>query len=188
MALDSDEVVVGASGAVYVAPVGTTGPSDIETALDAAFVSGHLGYVSEDGVEITPGMDMAEIPAWQSFYAVRRIVTGRSMEIGFSLLQWNQESIKLAFGGGSFATTAGPPAYYTYTPPAPEDLDYRALVIAWEDDTKSYRLHIPKALVTDAGSLSLTRTDAAALDLTFSLVATDGSNPYTFITNDPAFA
>lgn len=186
MALDADEVVVGANGTVNVGAVGSTGPTDIETALDGAFTD--LGYVSEDGIELSPGMDMTEIAAWQSFYPVRRIVTGRSLEIGFELLQWNQEAIELAFGGGSFATTAGPPAYYTYTPPSPEDLDYRALVIEWEDGTKNYRLHVPKALVTDTSSLNINRSDAAGLGLTFSIEATDGTDPFTFITDDPAFA
>ena len=186
MPIDSDEVVVGGDGGVYVAAVGTTGPTDIETALDAGFT--HLGYTTDDGLSLSPGMDITEIPAWQSFYPVRRIVTARSFDMGFTLLQWNQESIKLAFGGGSFATTAGPPAYYTYTPPEPEDLDYRALVIEWEDGTKNFRLHVPKALVTDVGDLGINRTDAAGLDLTFSLVATDGTQPFTLLTDDPAFA
>lgn len=186
MPVDANEIVVGASGSVHVAPVGTAGPSDIATALNAAFID--LGYVSEDGVSITPGMDVSEVNAWQSFYAVRRIVTGRTLEVGFSLLQWNENSIKLAFGGGTVTTTAGPPAYYTYSPPAPADLDYRAVVVQWADGTKDYRLHIPKALVTDTSSLSLNRTDPAGLALTFSVQATDGANPFTLITDDPAFA
>lgn len=37
------------SGAIYVAPKGTTLPTDASTALDKAFLE--LGYVSEDGVE-----------------------------------------------------------------------------------------------------------------------------------------
>lgn len=183
MPIDSDEVVVGGDGGVYVAPVGTAGPTDTATALNVAFT--HLGYTSDDGLSLSPGMDITEIPAWQSFYPVRRIVTARSFDMGFTLLQWNQESIKLAFGGGEFATSTG---VHTYTPPEPEDLDYRALVIQWEDGTKIFRLHVPKALVTDVGDLGINRTDAAGLDLTFSLVATDGSQPFTLITDDPAFA
>jgi hypothetical protein len=38
MALDSDNVRVAVSGAVYVAPTGTTAPTDSGTALDAAFI------------------------------------------------------------------------------------------------------------------------------------------------------
>lgn len=183
---DANEVLVGASGSVHVAPVGTAGPTDIATALNVAFID--LGYVSEDGVSITPDVDVSDINAWQSFYAVRRIVTGRTLEVAFSLLQWNENSIKLAFGGGSVTTTAGPPAYYTYSPPAPSDIDYRAVVVQWADGTKDYRLHIPKALVTDTSALSLNRTNPAGLALTFSVQATDGANPFTLITDDPAFA
>lgn len=184
--LDTDEIVVGANGAVYVGPVGTTGPTDIATALNAGFLN--LGYANEDGVTITPGMDLNEIRAWQSFYPVRRNVTNRTLEIGVSLLQWNEETIKLAFGGGSVATTAGPPAYYTYTPPDPEDLDYRAMVLTWIDGTKDYRLHIPKVLVTDVGDIPINRSDPSGLQLTFALEATDGVSPFTLITDDPAFA
>jgi len=186
MAIDTDKVVVGSDGAVYVAPVGSTGPTDVATALDAAFV--HLGYTSEDGVEWTPGMDVTEINAWQSFYPIRHITTSRSLEVGFSLLQWNEASIKLAFGGGTVTATAGPPAYYTYVPPAPEDVDYRALVVEWEDGAKDYRLHIPRAMVTGVGAIPLQRSNPAGLDLTFSLAALDGANPFTLVTNDPAFA
>ena len=111
-----------------------------------------------------------------------------TLDLGLTLLQWNAESLKLAFGGGSVATTAGPPAYYTYTPPAPEDIDFRAVVLEWEDGTKDYRLHVPKALVTDTSSITLARSDAAGIPLTLSVIATDGTDPFTIITNDPAFA
>lgn len=186
MAVDSDELVVAADASVHVAPVGTTGPSDIATALDAAFVD--LGYTSEDGIEMTPSVDINEIRAHQALYPVRRNVTGRSLDLGFTVLQWNQEAIKLAFGGGSFATTVGPPAYHTYTPPAPEDIDYRALALEWQDGTKTYRLHVPKALVTDTSAITLARSDAAGLPLTFSVIATDGADPFSLLTDDPAFA
>lgn len=187
MATDVDQVVVAANGNVYVAPLGTAGPTDIATALNAAFID--LGYLSEDGIsEITPGMDTTEIRAWQAFYPIRRVVTGRSLDIGFTLLEWSDISIKLAFGGGTVATTAGPPAYYTYTPPAPEDIDYRAMVIQWEDGTKDYRLHLPRVLVSDVGGISLRRSDPAGIPLTFSVDAADGAQPFTLITDDPAFA
>jgi hypothetical protein len=183
MALDADEIVVGADGALYVAEVGTTGPTDIDTTLGAGWA--HLGYTNEDGVEITPGMDMSEINGWQSFYALRRIVTSRSLEIGVTLLQWNADTIKLAFGGGEVTTAAG---VSTYSPPEPSVIDYRALVVEWADGDKGYRLHIPKALVTDTGGMSLNRSDASGINLTFALEATDGTDPFTLITDDPAFA
>lgn len=186
MSIDADEIVVAGDAGVYVAPVGTAGPTDIATALNASFAN--LGYTSEDGISWSPGMETTPINTHQSFYAVRHIVTGRSLDIGFELLQWNQESFMLAMGGGEFATTAGPPAYYTYTPPEPSDIYYRALVVEWTDGGKSYRLHVPKVMASDVSEVTLARTDASGLALTLSAVATDGSAEYTFITNDPAFA
>jgi hypothetical protein len=193
MAIDSDELVVAADASVYVAPVGTTGPADITSDLDEDFVN--LGYTSEDGIEMTPGVDINEVRAHQALYAIRRIVTGRSLDFGFTLLQWNGETMKLAFGGGTVteeeAPSAGPPAtlgLYKYVPPAPEDIDFRALVLAWQDGTKSYRLHVPKAMVTDTSSITLARSDAAGIPLTFSVVATDGADPFSILSNDPAFA
>lgn len=182
MALDTDEVVVAANALAYIAPVGTAGPIDTATAPGAGWI--HLGYTSEDGMSMTPGLETNEIPAHQSFYPIRHIVTGRSLEFGFELLQWNQESLKLAFGGGSFTTAAG---VTTYTPPSPEVIDFRALLLHWEDGDKKYRMHVPKVLVTDASDISLTRSDAAAIALTFATVASDGAQPFSFITDDAAF-
>lgn len=187
MPTDVDEVVVAGDASVYVAPVGTTGPTDIATALNAAFID--LGFTSEDGIEMTPGVEINEIRAHQALYPVRRVVTGRTLELGFTLLQWNETSVKLAFGGGTVTTTPGPPIYYTYTPPdADDDPDYRALVLEWADGTKDYRLHVPRALVSDVSSITLARADAAGLPLTFSVVATDGAQPFTLLTDDPAWA
>ena len=50
------------SGAVYVAPKGTTLPTDATTSLGAAFTC--LGYVSEDGLENQNELDSGEIKAW----------------------------------------------------------------------------------------------------------------------------
>lgn len=51
-----------ATGAVYVAPLGTTLPTDATTALDAAFKG--LGYVSEDGLVNSVETDTENVNAW----------------------------------------------------------------------------------------------------------------------------
>lgn len=184
MATDVDQVVVAARGNVYVAPVGTAGPTNIATALNAAFID--LGYLSEDGIsEFSPGVETNAIPAWQSFYPIRRVVTDRSLTIGFTLLEWSDVTVKLAFGGGDIATAT---SIYTYTPPDPEDIDYRAMVVQWIDGAKNYRLHLPRVMVTDVGSIPLRRGDAAGIPLTFAVDAVDGASPFSLITDDPAFA
>lgn len=59
------------SGAVYVAPIGTTLPTDATTALDNAFVC--LGYVSEDGLENNNDMDVSAIKAWGGMIVYRSL-------------------------------------------------------------------------------------------------------------------
>lgn len=50
------------AGAIYVAPLGSTLPTDATTALDAAFKG--LGYVSEDGLTNSTGLEVSKIKAW----------------------------------------------------------------------------------------------------------------------------
>ena len=50
------------TGAIWVAPVGSTLPTDATTALDAAFKC--LGYASEDGVTNANSPDTDTVKAW----------------------------------------------------------------------------------------------------------------------------
>lgn len=188
MAVDASEILVGANGSIHVAPTGSTLPSDSTTALDAAFVD--LGYVNENGAAITDSKTMQSIMVWQSFYPARRIVTARDFTVTFALSQWNGDTLPLAFGGGSITEPdpTGAPGEYKFTPPDPETNDERALVLEWQDGTKNYRLVVPVGQVTDAVNTSLVRTDNAELPITFAVNGSDGSDPYNFYTDDPAFA
>lgn len=62
---DKGNITIGlpkSGGAIYVAPIGTTLPTDASTALPAAFVN--LGYISEDGVTLTTAEETDTIKAW----------------------------------------------------------------------------------------------------------------------------
>lgn len=185
MAQDSDEVVIGSSGDIYVAPVGTTLPTDPTASLAAGW-SGSLGYVTEDGVQWAPNFEINQIPAWQSFYPVRTLITGRNISVGFSLMQWNTPSLILAFGGGAVTEPSG--NVFRYSPPSASELDERALIVEWADGDKDYRLVVPKGLVSDLGETQLARTEAAVLPITFTINAPpEGQDPWYLLTNDPAF-
>ena len=64
------------SGYIWVAPLGTTIPTDATTELDAAFVG--LGYLSEDGLtepaspQATPSWPQAAIPSHRPTRRSRR--------------------------------------------------------------------------------------------------------------------
>ncbi len=182
MATNSSEILVGANGSVFVAPLGSTAPTDVSTALDVAFID--LGAVNEEGASLNNSVETSPIGIWQDFYPARTVVTGRGFSVSFALSQWNADTLKLAFGGG---TVTDDLTVATYVPPSPEVLDERMLVLEWQDGTRIYRLVIPKGMVQEGVETSLTRSDNSELPITFA-AASDGTNPvFSLLTNDAAF-
>lgn len=185
MGNDADEIVIAANGTVRVAPVGTAEPTTPTEAPAAAWVD--LGYITEEGATFTDSKEIEDILAWQSFYPVRKIVTGKEAAVSFSLRQWNEATIPLAFGGG--AVTNPTTGVWRYAPPSPEDIDERALMLDWQDGDKNYRLIIPKGLVTDAVETNLVRTDSAVLPISFAAIpASTADDPWFVLTDDLAFS
>lgn len=183
MAKDTDEIVVGANGTIWVAPVGTTAPADEVAAPAAGWID--LGYASEDGVTFNDSRTLDAISVWQLFYAARRIVTEVETTISFVLRQWNKNTVPLAFGGGTVSTpTAG---HHKFVPPAAGTIDERALMVDWVDGAKHYRLVVPKGVATEAVETNLTKSGAADLPIGFAVLGTDGVDPWYLLTDDPAF-
>jgi len=163
MALDSGEVRLAPFGHVYVAPVGSVLPTDTTTPFDAAWRE--LGYLDEDGVEITPSVDVADIGAWQSLVPVKQSLTGMNLELAFNLIQMNQQTTSLFFFGESWTATGGIATLEISSSPT---LDERALAVEWNDDNDNInRLLIPRGLVTDRDGMTLNRSDAVAFGITY---------------------
>lgn len=188
MPQDTAELVVGATGAVYVAPVGTALPTSIATALNVAYVD--LGLITEDGVTVSPSVSQEVIRAWQMLTRARTLITERDFEIEFAMMQWNETTVPFAMGGGAIVVdVAGPPAEYSYDFPDSDVRDERSMVIEWQDGTKDYRLVIPRLEVTDLASFTVAKTDTANLGVTLNVVA-NPADAYTMRiqSDDPAFA
>lgn len=182
---DATEITVGNSGQVYVAPVGSTLPTDPTAAPDAAFFG--LGYISEDGVTFSTTPDITDFRAWQSRQAVRRELNQQDLQAGFALTQWNEESVVLAFGGGEI--TSPSTGIYRYDFPDPGDaLDERAMVVDVQDGDRNMRIVIPRGNITDATETQFRRSEMALLPITFrALQPTDGG-PIGYVLFDDAAA
>lgn len=182
---NADAIVVAGNGTVRVAPVGTTEPTTPTAAPSAAWLD--LGFVTEDGVTFTDSKDIEDVLAWQSFYPVRKIITGKEATLAFSLREWDERTIPLAFGGGSVTNPSA--GVWRYAPPAPGTLDLRAMMIDWQDGSKNYRLIVPRGLVVEEVETNLTRTGSAELPITFSAIpASTSADPYKLLTDDIAFS
>lgn len=90
-------------GAIYIAPTGTTLPTDATTALADAFKC--LGYVSEDGVTNSDSITSGEVKAWGGD-TVLSYTESRSDSWKFMLMEsLNVEVLKAVYGADNVTGT-----------------------------------------------------------------------------------
>jgi hypothetical protein len=188
--LSSAEVVVGGSGAVWVAPADTVGLT-LPT-INSPFVTPHaafkkVGFVTEDGINFTDGVTKEDIKAWQSLYPIRKITTEKNSSVEFAMQQWNETTLTTAFGGGTIAELGGNTKYY---PPAPGAEAVLALLIDWVDGLNNFRLVMPRGQVSGEVSVNVTRTTSADLPVSFEATpagapqaGVDSSQPWYLLTD-----
>lgn len=161
-------------GAIFVAPIGTTLPTDASSALDAAFKS--LGYVSEDGLENDNAPDSESIKAWGGD-TVLTIQKSKDDTFKFTLIQaLDPEVLKFVYGddnvSGDLDTGITVKANSTEAPT-------RAIVIdmIMKGDVLK-RVVIPSGTVTDLDSISYTDGDAVGYGTTVTCAADDDGNTH----------
>lgn len=182
--IDPDEILVGANSRAYRAPVGTTVGADPAVALSNSWKD--LGYTGRDGFEFTPSMDTVDVEVAQDMYTPRKIVTGRALEIGITLHQWNRETLTMSMGGGDFSTTTG---VHRYDPPAPEDIDEAAYIFEWADTTaRRYRFVVARAMVSSLASFTVGPAINAPLGVTLSALGAGNMLPFYIVSTDAGLA
>lgn len=95
---DSSKVSFGkpkASGALFVAPAGTTVPTNASDPLDAAFAN--LGYASDEGLVNNVETDVEDVFAWGGDNVLSDQTTFMEM-FTFNLIETNVEVAKLYYG------------------------------------------------------------------------------------------
>ena len=95
MALDSDNVRVAVTGAVYVGPTTASAPTSSSTAL-TDFTD--LGYVSADGITETIDKTTSQIRAWQGGALVREVVSEGTYSVTLTFIETKLEVLELYFG------------------------------------------------------------------------------------------
>ena len=177
--LEPLHVTVAGTGAVWVAPEGTAIPVDLAA---PATPWEDVGFVGEDGVAFAFSRDQEEINAWQSADPVRVLITNEPKTISFELLEFDRESLLLAFRGGSFAGIASP---YTYTPPDPGVSDVRAMLIDGKDGALTFRFAFPRVQLQGDLEFALLRTDAVRLAMEFGVLAS--ATKWQIVSDLPGF-
>jgi hypothetical protein len=178
----NDQPIVGATGDVYTAVVGTA----IPTVLDAPGAAWtRLGMVSEDGVSWTPPEEETEdIKIWQSPYPKRTVTTGLTSSVTFALDDWDRESIPFALGGGLFADSG---TNVVYSPPKPGEGEMKALYIFVKDGEVKMGIYFRKGRVVSRDDTVFKPDEAALLNVEFGLLVDAASDPYNLIFETATF-
>lgn len=165
-------------GAVYIAPLGTTAPTDASTELDPAFEL--FGYISEDGVTVTEERDSENIAAWGGD-TVYTSQTSYTESFAFTPIEINPVVAAAEYGDDNVEVTAGKMTIKHNSNEIPEKM----IVIETIPNSGTVdRFFVPKAKLTEKGDLTLTDSDPMGRECTYTaLPDASGNTAYEFITN-----
>lgn len=152
------------AGAVFVAPINTTLPTDATTALDNAFVC--LGYVSEDGLTNNNEMDVSAIKAWGGAIVYRSLT---ELDDNFALTLIESENVdvlKAVYGDSNVSVDASDNVKVEVKAEDPQEK-------VWVFDlalrgNKAKRIVIPDGAVTSRESITYNDSDAIGYGITVS--------------------
>jgi hypothetical protein len=169
MALDSDNVRVAVTGAVYVAPTGTTGPTTSSSSLDAAFVD--LGYVSADGITENIDRTTNQIRAWQNGSLVREVTSEGTYSVDMTFIETNEAVLELYYG------TTNSSGEFNIDPTSTGGR--QSFVIDVVDGSTVERIYIPAGEITSVGTRTLASGEAVGYQVTITAYADTGSTSFT---------
>lgn len=169
MALDSDNVRVAVSGAVYVAPTTTTAPTGTASALDAGFID--LGYVSADGIAENIDRTTNEIRAWQNGSLVREVTSEGTYSVELTFIETSEAVLELYYGSSiTSGELSGDP---TATG------GRQSFVIDVVDGAIIERIYIAAGEITSVGTRTLASGEAVGYQVTVTAYADAGSTTFT---------
>jgi hypothetical protein len=164
MALDSDNVRVAVTGAVYVGPTSSTAPSSSASTL-TGFTD--LGYISSDGITETIDKTTNQIRAWQTGSLVREVVSEGTYSVTLTFIETKLEVLELYFGATiTNGELDGDPT---------QSGGRKSFVMDVVDGMIVERTYIPAGEITAVGERTLASGEAVGYNVTITAYA-DSSN------------
>lgn len=180
MAANASNVSVGKpkiGGAISVAPVGTTLPTDATTALDAAFKN--LGYVSDSGLVNTKENSTGNINAWggDSVLDYGNVTADR---FKFTLIEvLNLDVLKMIYGSDNVTGDLDAGIAIAVGSQLPDEV---ALVVDMNLRNGALkRIVVPQCKVTGVGDITYADEEAVGYETTVSAIPVNGKYHHEYI-------
>ena len=166
------------AGAIYIADVGSTLPTDATSALAEAFTE--LGYVSDDGLSNSHSGTVNKIHAWGGDVV---LVTQEDMEDQFDLTlieAAKPEVLKAVLGDDNVTGTmtgsgaSGVTAKFNAKEPVAKSWVFELIY----SNNVVKRIVIPKGIVSEVGEVTYTDSDAVGYPITIDALADSSGNTH----------
>ena len=143
----------GTTGAVAVAPLGTTAPTDARTALGGTWTTG--GYVDENGITLSLSRSFTAIKDW-SQSKVREALTDFDGSVSCGFLQVDEFAAKEMFGSTNVTKTAASGTHGEELAIAigAELAPAKSWCWSMKDGDRRVRVYLPNAQVTEISDVS----------------------------------
>jgi hypothetical protein len=159
------------TGQVWVAPVGTPGPTSVSSALHSAFKD--MGFISEEGVKFTEDRQVEARFSWTSLYPKELVIVGRTATVEFALREFNKRAVEFALEG-SVTSNGAEWKHDAFNAAAVS----KALVIDAADGSSLVRLYFPSGVVEADVESGHSRAGSTDLPVAFSSDRAT-TDPYT---------
>ena len=193
MAVDAKKVYVGTpdqmvTGAVLHAPLGTALPNldDITpegVTIDDAFED--AGYVSSDGVALTPDMSTSDINEWGGAL-VRRVLESFNGEVSFTFIQTDENTFAITLGEERIEVSKANATHGNQIKaafgahlPNPE-----SFIFKMKDGAARILILLPNAQVTSMDEVTFNSTDPIGWAITLSCYPDDSGESIYILTDD----
>lgn len=189
---NADKIRFAPDGMLYIAPTGGSLvlPTDVGDGVTAPAGFKALGYVSENGVTLTPSIQTTPLAAWQSAAPVLYNVDSASFQLQATLMEASKLVTETFFGATWSETmedvggTPTPTGEYRLDLSSLPDLNEFALVCDWKYKENLWRAVISRAMVAERGAITLQRTQSQQFELTIDAMDASGSLGYILTTED----
>jgi hypothetical protein len=149
--------------AVFVAPLGTTGPTTL-AAPGVGFEE--VGWISEDGVDVDRESNVEEFPGWQGGAIVKRKKTSVKDTFKFVCLEETAVTMGLAFAGVTPTTATGVDTFAITNQTASDE---RAWVVDMYDGATQKRYVVPNGEAELTGTISHKNSDLTMYEFTVTI-------------------
>jgi len=190
MSLDSEKILIGmpdqgTTGAVAFADVDATLPTTAIASLSGDWTDG--GYVSEDGLSVTPTYSTKNIKDW-SKSNVRTLLEEFTGEVKFAFIQTDYDSLCALFGEDNVSKTeaTGSHGEQLTVNIGARMAPAKAWCFSMKDGEAKVRIVLPNAQPVIDGSLSFVANDAIKWAISLKCNANEDGDSIIILTDDGA--